>query len=449
MPTVEAYQENQAVPSPVRVLAIDGKSYSYWRLRILYSCIIGYATFYLVRQNFSMAMPAIGSEFGYNKTELGWIISSFSVIYGIGKFLNGYLSDRSNARHFITFGLLGSAAISIAMGYSSWIILLACLWAVNGWFQSMGWPPCARMLTHWFSPRELGTKWSIWSSAHQIGSAAIGLLAAFLIENYGWRSAFFVPGIIASLVAIFLFNRLRDNPKDLGFPPVEEYKNDATHELAESNDKISLKDAWNLVFRNKWVWYFTLANLFLYIPRMGVLNWAPTFLKEFKGVSLVIAGGQIAVYDIAGMVGGVAAGWLSDRYFAGRRGPVATIYLLLLAVSVLVLWKVPAGHPMIDAISLMCAGFLVSGPQVLSGIALADFASKRAVGIATGLQGFMAYVVGSAISGAGVGKIVDLWGWGAGFTCFIISTLIAAVFFALTWKLRAKVLEQGDKKEQT
>jgi phosphoglycerate transporter family protein len=446
MATVEAYQENPAVQTPVKIYAQDGKSYSYWRLRILYSCIIGYATFYLVRQNYSLAMPALGAEFGYTKAELGWIITTFSIIYGFGKFLNGYISDRSNARRFMTIGLLGSAVICFSMGYSNAFWVMAGLWAVNGWFQSMGWAPCARLLTHWFSPRELGTKWSIWSSAHQLGSAAIGILAGYLISNYGWRSAFFVPAIIAGVVALFLYNRLRDNPQDLGFPPVEEYKGDVKHELAESTEKLTMVEAWNLVFRNKWVWFFTLANLFLYIPRMGVLNWAPTFLKEYKGVSLVIAGGQIALYDVAGMIGGVAAGWLSDKYFAGRRGPVATMYLLFCAVAVYILWKVPAGHPMFDAVAMMLAGFLISGPQVLSGIALADFASKRAVGLATGLQGFMAYVVGSAISGAGVGKIVDIWGWGAGFTFFIICTIVAAIFFALTWNLRAKVLEDGDKK---
>jgi phosphoglycerate transporter family protein len=444
MTTVEAYQEPSSVEATVKVRAHDGKSYSYWRLRILYGCIVGYATFYLVRQNFAMAIPSIGAEFGYTKAELGLIMSAFAVVYGVGKFINGYISDRSNARQFMTIGLLISAGINIAMGYSSWIFMLGALWAINGWFQSMGWPPSARMLTHWFSPRELGTKWSIWSSSHQIGSASITVLAGFLIEHYGWRSAFFVPGILAACIALFLFNRVRDNPHDLGFPPVEEYKGDVTHELCESNEKLSFKEAWGLVFKNKLVWYISIANLFLYIPRMGVLNWAPTFLKEFKGVSLVVAGGQVAGFDIAGLVGGMAAGWLSDKYFGGRRGPVATTYLLFLALSVLVLWQVPAGHPFIDAISLMFAGFLVSGPQVLSGIALADFASKRAVGLATGLQGFLAYVVGSAISGAGVGKIVDVWGWGGGFILFIFSTLIAAFFFALTWKHRARVLEQGE-----
>jgi len=397
--------------------------------------MLGYATFYLVRQNFSMALPGLGAELGYSKTELGWILTLFAFVYGIGKFVNGYISDRSNARYFIATGLLGSALISIAMGYASWIWVLGLLWSLNGWFQSMGWPPCARLLSHWFSPKELGTKWSIWSSSHQIGSAAIVILAGFVVEHYGWRYAFIIPGIVAIFVSFFLVNRIRDNPKALGFPSVEEYKGDEVNEH-DHDEKITFKEVKELVFKNKLVWYISIANLFLYIPRMGVLNWAPTFLKEFKGVDLLVAGSQVAVFDVAGLVGGVAAGWFSDRFFQNRRGPVATIYLALLSFAVLLFWKTPAGYPAIDTIALMLAGFLIAGPQVLVGIALADFASKRAVGVATGFAGIMGYVVGAALSGAGIGKIVDLWGWNGAFIVFIISSICGAFFFSLTWNAK-------------
>ncbi len=432
---------NTSVPEENRVVARDGKSYSYWRLRILYASIIGYATFYLVRQNFSMAMPGISAEFGYSKTDLGWILTAFSFVYGMGKFINGYISDRSNARIFISIGLFASASISILVGYTSWFGLFALLWALNGWFQSMGWAPCARMLTHWFSPRELGTKWSIWSSSHQIGSAGIFLLAGYLIEHHGWRWAFLVPGMIGIVLTLFLFNRLRDNPTDLGFPPVEEYKGDVKHEL-DTQERLTFKETIHLVFKNRLVWYISIANLFLYIPRMGVLNWAPVFLKDFKQVDLMIAGGQLAGFDVAGLIGGVAAGWISDRYFKSRRGPVATLYLIFLSLSVFMLWKIPPGHVFLDAVALFFAGFLVAGPQVLVGIALADFASKRAVGVATGFAGVMSYVVGSIIHGAGIGKIVDVWGWDGGFMVFLASSLLGAVFFALTWNARPSTFSE-------
>ncbi len=419
---------------------VDQKSFSYWRLRILYATIIGYASFYLVRQNFSMCMPGIMEEFGFSKVELGWVATFFSIVYGCGKLINGYLSDRSDARYFMTVGLLLSAVVSFLMGLGFGLMFFAILWGLNGCFQSMGWPPCARLITHWFSPSELGSKWALWASSHQIGAVAIFGLGGFLIENYGWRSAFIIPSFFAVLLAILIFNRLRDTPQQVGLPPVEEYKGDVAHLSENHDERITFTEVLTTVFANKLVWFMAIANMCLYIPRMGIFFWAPTFLKEFKGVTLIIAGMQLVGFEIASLVGGIAAGWISDKLFRGRRGPVATVFLIGLAVSLYLVWKTPPGHPFLDAGILMIAGFLLNGPQVLNGVATADFASKRAVGVATGLTGVCAYI-GSAFAGAGVGHIVEKFGWEGGFFLFVLTALIGAFFFALTWNHRSKVLE--------
>jgi len=418
-------------------------SYPYWRFRILYATIIGYAAFYLVRQNFSMAMPGIMEEFGYSKIDMGYIATTFSIVYGIGKFVNGYFSDRSDARYFMSIGLFLSALLSLCMGFVSGLMFFALLWGLNGCFQSMGWPPCARLITHWFSPKELGSKWALWASSHQIGAVAIFGLGGFLIEQFGWRSAFIVPAFISMGLAFFLFNRLRDTPKEVGLPPVEEYKGDVTHVSSEYDERITMREVITTVLANKLVWYMAIANMCLYIPRMGIFFWAPTFLKEFKGVTLVIAGMQLVSFEIASLIGGIAAGWISDKVFGGRRGPVATFFLLGLAVALFAVWKIPPGHPFIDTGVLIIAGFLLNGPQVLNGIATADFASKRAVGVATGVTGSFAYL-GSAISGVGVGTIVESYGWQGGFLLFILAALVGASFFAFTWSKRAKILDEND-----
>ncbi|MBY0292293.1 MAG: MFS transporter [Alphaproteobacteria bacterium] len=423
-----------------RVLFAEKGSFTYWRMRILYSTIIGYAAFYLVRSNFSMCMPGIMEEFGYSKVDLGWIASLFSIVYGIGKFINGYLSDRSDARYFMVIGLFLSAIVSLLMGFSSGLLMFALLWGLNGCFQSMGWPPNARLITHWFSPTELGSKWALWASSHQIGAVAIFGLGGFLIEQFGWRSAFIVPSFVAIGLTFFLFNRLRDTPQQVGLPPVEEYKGDAVHVSHHYEDRITLKEVLTTVLANKLVWFMAIANMCLYVPRMGILFWAPTFLKEYKGVTLIIAGMQLVGFEIASLIGGIAAGWISDKFFLGRRGPVGTLFLIGLALSLFVVWKVPAGYPFIDAFVLMITGFLLNGPQVLNGVATADFASKRAVGVATGVTGVCAYA-GSAIAGVGIGLIVERYGWEGGFLLFILSALVGAFFFALTWNNRAKILD--------
>jgi phosphoglycerate transporter family protein len=418
-------------------------SFRYWRVRILYATIIGYAAFYLVRQNFSMAMPGIMEEFGYSKIDMGLIATTFSIVYGIGKFVNGYLSDRSDARYFMSIGLFLSAIISFFMGFGAGLGFFALLWGLNGCFQSMGWPPCARLITHWFSPKELGSKWAFWASSHQIGAVAIFGLGGFLIERFGWRSAFIVPAFFAMGLSFFLFNRLRDTPKEVGLPPVEEYKGDVSRVSQHYEDRITIKEVITTVLANKLVWYMAIANMCLYIPRMGIFFWAPTFLKEFKGVTLIIAGMQLVSFEIASLIGGIMAGWISDKVFGGRRGPVGTFFLIGLSVALFIVWKTPAGYPLIDTATLIVAGFLLNGPQVLNGIATADFASKRAVGVATGVTGSFAYI-GSAIAGVGIGTIVESYGWEGGFMLFIFAALIGAFFFALTWNNRAKILDEKD-----
>jgi phosphoglycerate transporter family protein len=417
-------------------------SFPYWRLRILYSTIIGYAAFYLVRQNFSMAMPGMMTEFGFTKIDMGYIATTFSIVYGIGKFVNGYLSDRSDARYFMSVGLFLSALLSMFMGFGSSLLFFALLWGLNGCFQSMGWPPCARLITHWFSPKELGSKWALWASSHQIGAVVIFGLGGFLITNFGWRSAFIVPAFFSMGLSFFLFNRLRDTPKEVGLPPVEEYKGDVSYVGEQYDTRITIKEVFTSVFSNRLVWFMAIANMCLYIPRMGIFFWAPTFLKEFKGVTLIIAGMQLVSFEISGLIGGIVAGWISDKFFAGRRGPTATFFLVGLSVALFIVWKTPPGYPLVDTGMLIIAGFLLSGPQVLNGIATADFASKRAVGVATGITGSCGYI-GSAIAGIGVGSLVENYGWEGGFTLFIFASLVGAFFFALTWNKRAKILDEA------
>lgn len=424
-----------------KIFHAEKGSFTYWRTRILYATIVGYASFYLVRANFSLCIPGIMDEFGYTKIELGWVATIFSIVYGVGKLVNGYLSDRSDARYFMATGLFLSAIMSFFMGLGSGLLFFALLWGLNGCFQSMGWAPCARLITHWFSPTELGSKWAIWASSHQIGPIVLFGLGGFLIEYFGWRFAFIVPAFVSIGLAFFLFNRIRDTPKQVGLPPVEEYKGDVDHVAALYDERITFKEVITTVLANKLVWFMAIANMCLYIPRMGILIWAPTFLKEFKGVTLIIAGMQLVGFEIASLLGGLTAGWISDKFFVGRRGPVGAVFLMGLSIALFIVWKTPVGYPFIDALMLMVAGFLLNGPQVLNGVATADFASKRAVGVATGVTGVCAYL-GSAIAGVGIGFIVEDFGWGGGFMLFIFASLIGAFFFALTWNNRAKILDE-------
>jgi phosphoglycerate transporter family protein len=439
MSFAEVMQGQVAIDAP-NMPREERKIYNAWRLRILFTVVFGYSAYYSLRQNYAYAIPELSAEFGYSKAQLGMVSSIFFVVYGVGKFVNGYFSDRSDARYFISIGLFLSAVVSFLMGFSENLWIFGGLWVLNGWFQSMGWPPVARLISHWYSPKELGTKWALCASSHQVGAMAIAILAPFLIITYGWSYAFFIPAVIATGSAFVLFERLRDTPKEVGLPTVEFYKGDSNKVDPLADERITVSEVLQQVIWNKLVWFVAIGNMCLYIPRLGILVWAPTFLKEVKGVSLMVAGGQAATFELAGLVGGLIAGWLSDRVFQGRRGPVSTLFMVLTAGALYLEWLIPAGYPWLDTLVLGAAGFFIYGPQVLAGVAATDFASKRAAGVASGFIGVMASL-GSCISGAGVGLIVDNYGWEAGFMLFVITGLIGAFFFALTWHHRAKILD--------
>lgn len=425
------------------------KVFAYWRARTMYSIIIGYASFYLIRQNFSLAIPAICSDLGYSKSDIGIVITIGAVIYGLGKCFFGVIGDRRSARNIMVSGLLLSALMNICLGFSSLIPAFAVFWALNNCFQSMGWPPCAKLLTHWFSPVEIGTRWALWNTSQQIGSASVAILAPILLVHFGWRYIFFIPGIIALGLAAFLFNRLRDTPESLKLPSVEKMTGFAS--AAESskkweNEEVNLTylETLKMALSNKFVWCVGFANFFVYICRMTIFYWGPTLLLESKGSSLTGAGMQMAVFDIAGMFGGIVAGLASDKIFKGRRGPVSALGTLLLAFTVCCLWMTPAESHVVSTICMILIGFLVTGPQILVGVAASDFTSKKAAGTASGFTGTLGYA-GTALAGWGIGYVADHLGWNSVFICAIISALCSSFLFSLTWNIKPKIIEEAEK----
>lgn len=427
------------------------KVFSYWRSRTMYSIIIGYASFYLIRQNFSLAIPTICSDLGFTKSDIGIVITLGAVIYGIGKCFFGIIGDRYSARYIMFSGLILSAIMNICLGFSSLIPSFMAFWALNNCFQSMGWPPCAKLLTHWFSPVEIGTRWALWNTSQQIGCATVAFIAPFLLVHFGWRYIFFIPGIIALGLAAFLFNRLRDTPESLKLPSVEKMTGFAS--AAESSRKweneevkLTYRETLKMALSNKLVWYVGLANFFVYICRMTVFYWGPAFLLESKGSSVTGVGMQMAMFDIAGMFGGVCAGLLSDKAFKGRRGPVSAICMFILSFMVCGLWLSSSESHIFSSLCMMCIGFLVTGPQILVGVAASDFASKQAAATASGFTGTLGYA-GTALAGWGVGYIADNYGWNSVFLCTIFAGILSSLLFAMTWNAKSKVLTAKENKE--
>ncbi|MCY8741479.1 glycerol-3-phosphate transporter [Bacillus haynesii] len=425
--------------------------YKKFRLQVFLGIFIGYAAYYLIRKNFSLAMPYLIEE-GFSKSALGFALSALSISYGLSKFVMATISDRSNPRMFLPAGLILSAVISLLMGFvpffTSSIAIMFIMLFLNGWFQGMGWPPSGRVLVHWFSVSERGNKTAIWNVAHNVGGglmapiavAGVAIFSGITGSATGYEGVFILPALVAIAVAVISYWLIRDTPQSVGLPPIEEYRNDYSSKSKKTFEKeLSTKEIlFKYVLNNKWVWAIALANIFVYFVRYGVLDWAPTYLSEEKGFDMSKSSVAYFLYEWAGIPGTLLCGWISDKWFKGRRGPAGFVFMVGVLIAVLVYWFNPAGNPMIDMASLIAIGFLIYGPVMLIGLQALDFVPKKAAGTAAGLTGLFGYLGGTLTANVLMGVIVDASGWNAGFTLLTASCAIAALIFAMTWNVRGQ-----------
>ena len=258
--------------------------YKKWRLKVFINTYLAYVVFYLCRKNLSVALLPIGEVFSLSNTKLGMLRSASYVTYGIGKFLNGVLADKYNIKILTPLALSFSGFINIAFVAGSTFIFnsqfkvfnissdifvlwfMIFLWGFNGWFQSMGFPIAAKGLTHWFSNKERGFKWSLWSTSQAVGIYVSALLSSALLYYLGWKTVFYIPGIIAILYSIFLFKNLVNKPSSIGLPDIEIYhstiqpdNNKNVKIIIEENNKKFFEIFKEYILYNKYIWLLALA----------------------------------------------------------------------------------------------------------------------------------------------------------------------------------------------
>ncbi len=416
------------------------QKYKYWRWRTFYGMYVGYIFYYFSRKSFTFAMPSLMQDLGFDKGDLGILASILSICYGGSKFLSGVLSDRANPRFFMGVGLILTGVLNICFGMSSSIVFFAIFWGLNGYFQGFGWPPCARLLTHWYSQKERGTWWGFWNTSHSVGGALIPLIAAVCAHLWGWRFAMYIPGVLCIIGGLFVINRLRDTPRSMGLPSIEKYKNDYSAEKEEPDDgkkSTARQILFNHVLKNKFIWILAVSYFFVYIIRIAINDWSALFLVEMKGYSLLTAGACIFWFEIGGIFGSLVAGWASDKIFRGRRGPINILFSLAVIFALAAFWFSPAGMPILDSVLMFTIGFLIFGPQMLIGMVAAELAGKKAAGSATGFVGLVAYI-GAATAGYPLGAICEKFGWQGFFTTVGACGALAVLLLLPLWKVGSR-----------
>lgn len=415
--------------------------YKIWRLRIFFITWLAYGGFYLTRKCFSVAKVGIENDATLiiSKTAMGWIDFCYLTAYAIGQFLWGIYGDRFGTRKIVLTGMFVSVVAAVAMGLSSSVVLLGVFFCLQGFCQSSGWAPLVKNVGSWFSLRERGRIMGWWCTNYAVGGLIASAIAGFAAQSLGhWRYAFFVPAALLLVVWILFLILQRNRPKDVGLPPIEEYRGDAKSELShhdtgEDADSVHWETVMS-VLKEPVVLIMGAVYFFLKPTRYAILFWAPLYISETLGTGILESAGISLCFELGGPVGTLFGGYFSDVVCKGRRMPISVVSLFAIAILLSFFNRLAAFESAwVFAGLLFILGFLLYIPDsLLSGTAAIDFGTKKGASTAAGvINGFGS--IGAILGGSLPGKIADTWGWNPLFIVLAISAGLAGLILLPKW----------------
>ncbi|MCM0607201.1 MAG: MFS transporter [Xanthomonadaceae bacterium] len=432
------------------MLAIPKHTKGFRTRRAMNWLVLGftYSAMYMGRYNLSFANKALSDAYGWDKTQIGAIITAALSLYGFSAIFNGPIADKIGGRKAMLIGasgtvffnfLFGLGAYMGFLGTGSYLLLyFTVIWSLNCYFQSYSALSLIKVNASWFHISERGVFSAIFGSMIQGGRALIYAIGPALVVILPWQWVFFVPSIIIAIMAFLTYRVVQDAPEKAGLSPL-----DVQDASSGDTEVVSVKYVIKKVLTNPVALAIAAAEFCTGIVRHGFEQWFPRYMVEAQGLQLnspVFTKNAFAVV-FAGIAGAFAAGTMSDWVFKGRRPPVALIGYVLQVLCLGVIWRAPS-------LDWVTAAFVVNSfaitmvHSMLSGTSSMDFGGKKAAATATGLFDGMQYI-GGAFVGLGMGFLLDTYGWGAWGPSMIGFALIGGVIMLFLWNARPQSKNSG------
>lgn len=406
--------------------------FSRWRIQVFAVTWLAYFGMYFCRKNFSVVMPLLSREIHTTKEEFAVVITVYSIMYMIGQFLNGYLSDKYGPRIIVGIGILLSIIANLLMGWMGTFGSFLFLMGLNGFGQSSGWSGLIKNMTPWFRKKERGVIMSYWTTCYVIGGMAATGFATYWLSNQSffsdlsWRRAFIFPAGFLLICSILYISFTRNSPPDVG---LESFEKDNTSKKGKRKDR----EAQLEVLKNSATWIAAAMYFFVKFIRYAFLFWLPLYFSEALKYSDQQAGYTSIAYEAFGFFGILTAGYLSDYLFKSRRFPVSSLMLFALAIVLALQPLLSSFGTTTTIISIGLIGFFNYGPDsLMSASAAMDIGKNRGAAFAAGLINGVGSA-GQLLSPLIVAYISGKFGWNTLFQFLVVLSLIAALLLILKW----------------
>jgi MFS transporter, OPA family, glycerol-3-phosphate transporter len=398
-------------PSNTEARVLESTGLHTWQLISYFGAAFLYLTCYFARYNISAATPDILEAFSFTKAQFGWIATIFTMVYSAGQFVNGWLADRFGPKRLLVVGGFGCVAANVCFGLGGSFLAFALFWAVNAYFSSMLWSSSCRVLYNWFPQN----RWGFWKGvlgAMVFGGGGLGMIiAGRVIQEYGWRAAFFIPPafLLATTTLFLVFGR--GSPQDAGYQPQWE----KVKESGQPDRRVGLADYVASLTNFKMNLGY-LAGAGQKMVRIGMLTWFTTMLSESveKGGFGFTTEQSAMLTSLAfwgAVIFSITFGLVSDRVFGGRRWQTMVIGFLVSAAGLAFLSQIDFILSYSSGTLLIAATIFISGGTIqaletplylLPGQILGKERGATGVGI---MGGYM--YVGASLSGFLLGWWLD------------------------------------------
>jgi OPA family glycerol-3-phosphate transporter-like MFS transporter len=375
-----------------------------------------YASFYMCRYNFPLAQESIRKEFGFDKAQMGWIITVVAVAYGFGQIINGLLADKIGGKRAMLIGAVGTIVCNILFGVASFwglLWLFATIRGIDWYFQAFGAPGFIKMNAAWFHRKERGRFAGIFGFMINLGRfvvnwlvpAIIGgtvILGVIHIPPKHWRWAFWVPAIITSFVAIFMAIVVKESPERAGF-----HRPDPDEPHDKDEPQATVWTVLRVIASNPAIWICALAYACTGAVRHGIDQWFPSYMSEVFSVDMKSARFQVLAWSIpiVATLGSLMSGYVSDVFFAGRRAPVAAA--LYFVETIIILLAAQFHTVNLTIFFFVLIAFTANSTHSIIGTAAAmDIGGRKMAGFASGCIDSFQYF-GAALAGRWLGGIVE------------------------------------------
>ena len=398
------------------------------RISVFISIYIGYAAYYMIRNNFTISEPYLIKYYGLDKATIGLILSCFAISYGISKLLMGILADKANSRYYIAIGLIISSTLNFCFGLTNNKYMMMLLMALIGITQGMGAPAAHKTLSVWFSKHEHGIYVSLWDTSHNIGSSIIPLFVTLSLTLFGlknWHSIFFFPSIVSIILAIIVIILGNDTPESIGLPPIEEYHKENNKIVAAHNDIPVMKIIKNSILKRPYMWILAISNASMYIILYGIEDWIPIYLNTVKNFTFSGARDCFSLFEFAAIPGTILIGIISDKIFHEKRSFLSAILVLLLGIT-FTGYYLSTSHDFI-IFTMVAMGILVYGPKIIIMLLAVDLTPKFAIGSIDGFLGLFGYIFGDVIAS----YIIGIVGWQVAYWIVIGAIVVSLICFII------------------